>query len=485
MNSKNIRTRFAPSPTGFLHLGGLRTALYNYLFAKKNGGVCFFRLEDTDQSRLVEDAMKNLIETLDWCGIDFEEGPEKGGEFGPYVQSQRLDLYKKYANQLLKEKKAYRCFCSSERIDQLRKLQQKNHQPTKYDRRCLHLSEEEIQAKVDAGEKYIVRFLIPDDRMIEVDDLIRGKVVFNSNEIDDQVLIKSDGFPTYHLAHVVDDYLMKTTHIIRGEEWLPSTPKHVLLFEALGFEAPKYAHLPLMLNPDKSKLSKRQGDVAVEDYRKKGYLPEAILNFVAMCGWHPGEGSEQEVFTLEELIKEFDLDRVQKSGAVCDLNKSKWYNAEYLRKLPEEELAKLVREVLPESWKNDSDDVLIKKVKTVQERISLISEAEEALKFYYEWAPPKLETLVHKKFVPTLEDVKANLEKFIGFLEGFEPWEEQAMQEASIAWIKENDLKNGSVLWPYRVAITGLENSPGPFEVSAALGKEETIKRAKKVLESL
>lgn len=485
MNNKPIRTRFAPSPTGYLHLGGLRTALYNYLFAKKNGGVCFFRLEDTDQSRLVEDAMHNLLNTLSWCGLNFDESPDKPGEFGPYIQSQRLEIYKKYADQLLSEGKAYRCFCSSERLDQLRKLQQKNHQPTKYDRKCLSLTEEEIASKLDAGEPYTIRFKIPDDRMIEVDDMIRGKVVFNSNEIDDQVLMKSDGFPTYHLAHAVDDHLMQTTHVIRGEEWLPSTPKHVLLFEALGFPVPIYAHLPLMLNPDRSKLSKRQGDVAVEDYKEKGYLPTAIVNFVAMCGWHPGEGSEEEVFTLEELIKEFDLEKVQKAGAVCDLTKAKWYNKEYLKKLPQEELAKLIRKTLPATWPQEEDADLIKKVKTVQERIDLISEAPEALKFYYEWQAPTAELLCHKKFVPTPEEAKISLEKYVGFLREIEDWTEKNLEEKTIEWIKANEYKTGAILWPYRVAITGQEHSPGPFEVSAALGKAESIRRTEEVLKNI
>ena len=413
--SKKIRTRFAPSPTGFLHLGGLRTALYNYLFAKKNKGVCFFRLEDTDQTRLVPEALETLLTTLKWCGIEFDENPEVGGPFAPYVQSQRLELYKKYADQLVAEGKAYYCFCTPERLDQLRTLQQKNKQPTKYDRKCLQLTKAEVDAKIKAGEPYVIRFKVPSDRIISVHDLVRGEVKFNTNEIDDQILLKSDGFPTYHLAHVVDDHLMETTHVIRGEEWLPSTPKHLLLFEAFGWEAPLYAHLSLMLNPDKSKLSKRQGDVAVEDYQKKGYLPEALLNFVALCGWHPGAGSEQEVFDMAGLIENFKLSEVQKAGAVCDLQKARWFNAQYLRKLPQAELAKLIRTHLPEAWQSDSDEALLAKVKTVQERIELIGDAPEALKFYFEWVLPTPEILVHKKFCPEIAEAQKILNELKPF----------------------------------------------------------------------
>lgn len=483
--SKQIRTRFAPSPTGFLHLGGLRTALYNYLFAKKNKGVCFFRLEDTDQTRLVPEALKNLLSTLKWCGIEFDENPEISGPFTPYVQSQRLELYKKYADQLVAEGKAYYCFCTAERLEQLRTLQQKNKQPTKYDRKCTHLSKEEIEQKIQAGEKYVIRFKVPNDRIISVHDLVRGEVKFNTNEIDDQVLLKSDGFPTYHLAHAVDDHLMETTHVIRGEEWLPSTPKHLLLFEAFGWEAPLYAHLSLMLNPDKSKLSKRQGDVAVEDYQKKGYLPEALVNFVALCGWHPGAGSEQEIFDMAGLIEHFKLSEVQKAGAICDLQKSKWFNAQYLRQLPKEKLAKMVREHLPKEWQADTDEALLAKVKTVQERIELIGDAPEALKFYYEWQLPSPAILLHKKFCPEISEVKTILTKLKIFLENLEDWSEKNLEEHLLTWIADHEYKNGQVLWPYRVAITGQQNSPGPFEVSHALGKVEALSRLSHVLKSL
>jgi len=485
MENKQIRTRFAPSPTGFLHLGSMRTALYNYLFAKKNGGVFYLRIEDTDQNRLVEKAKENMLETLEACGITPDETFENPGEFGPYIQSERLPLYKEYVDKMLAEGKAYYCFCTPERLDELRTLQQKNKQPTKYDRKCLHLTPEEVKAKIDAGEKYVIRFKIPDDREVIVDDLVRGEVRFNSNEIDDQVLMKSDGFPTYHLAHAVDDHLMQTTHVIRGEEWLPSTPKHLLLFEALGFEAPRYAHLALMLNPDKSKLSKRQGDVNVEDYLAKGYLPEAIVNFVALCGWHPSR-SEKEIFSMEELINDFELANVQKAGAVCDLEKAKWFNREHLKTMDPERLRAMVLATLPTEWNADTDPLLDAKIKTMQERIYLVSEAPENLEFYYKFVP-NIAILPHKKFCPEIADVKKALTDFQTFLETVpeEKWNETDLQEMGIAWIKDNDYKNGQILWPYRAALTGLEQSPNPFEVSGALGRAESLRRLAKILNQI
>ena len=289
MISDEVRVRFAPSPTGFLHVGGLRTALFNYLFARNSGGKFILRIEDTDRARYVEGAVDNLITTLRWAGLDYDEGPVVGGDFGPYVQSERLAIYKKHVDVLLEKRVAYRCFCTPERLDAMRKEQEKKKLQPKYDRTCLSLSENEIEANLSAGKPYVVRLKVPDNVTIKFSDIIRGDVEFASERVDDQVLLKSDGYPTYHLANVVDDHLMNISHVIRGEEWLSSTPKHVLLYEAFGWELPKFAHLPLLLNPDRSKLSKRQGDVAVEDYRDKGYLKEALVNFVALLGWNPGD----------------------------------------------------------------------------------------------------------------------------------------------------------------------------------------------------
>ena len=330
MINETPRVRFAPSPTGYLHVGGLRTALYNYLFAKRNNGTFVLRIEDTDRNRYVEGAVENLIKALNWAGLNYDEGPEVGGNFGPYLQSERLDIYKKYADELIEKGKAYYCFCTPERLKSLKEEQEKQKLPqAKYDKHCLHLSKEEIANNLAAGIAKVVRLNVEQNHTIKFDDIIREHVEFESNNVDDQVLIKSDGYPTYHLANVVDDHLMKITHVIRGEEWLSSTPKHVLLYDAFGWERPIFAHLPLLLNPDRSKLSKRQGDVAVEDYRDKGYLKDALINFVALLGWNAGD--DKEFYYMDELIYSFSLERVNKAGAVFDLQKLNWLNAEHLQ----------------------------------------------------------------------------------------------------------------------------------------------------------
>ena len=347
-----IRTRFAPSPTGFVHIGSLRTALFSFLFARHNDGVHILRVEDTDQNRLVEGSMENLLRVMHAMGVEFDEGYYLGdgghiaerGEKGPYLQSKRLDLYKKHAEQLIENGHAYYCFCDETRIDELRKEQIALKKPPMYDRHCRNLSAEQIVAKQNElsanGKSPVVRQAIPLEGQTIVPDLIYGDVTYDHTVLDDQVLLKSDGFPTYHLAVVVDDHLMEISHVIRGEEWIPSTPKHILLYQAFGWEPTKFAHLPLILNPDRSKLSKRQGDVSVEDFQNKGYLKEALLNFVAFLGWNPK--TEQEIFSLNELIEQFDLSKVNNSGAVLDVNKLDWINGLYIRKLGVGELSDLL-----------------------------------------------------------------------------------------------------------------------------------------------
>ncbi|MFA5091995.1 MAG: glutamate--tRNA ligase, partial [Candidatus Paceibacterota bacterium] len=340
-----IRVRFAPSPTGFLHVGGLRTALYSELFARKNGGVFILRIEDTDQARTVEGGIENIIRTLDWADIHTDEGPyldkrgklREKGDCGPYIQSQRLDIYRKYADELLANGRAYRCFCSEETLAAMREKQQADGGRTMYDGRCCGLPEAAVAEELRKGTPHVVRLRVPDEGVTAFDDEIRGRVEFANEQIDDQVLLKSDGFPTYHLANVVDDHLMGVTHVIRGEEWCPSTPKHILLYEAFGWRAPVFAHVPLLLNPDKSKLSKRQGDVAVEDYRGKGYLPEALVNFIALLGWNPS--ADREIYAKEELTAEFDLRKINKGGAVFNIEKLDWMNGEYIKKMSDGDLA--------------------------------------------------------------------------------------------------------------------------------------------------
>lgn len=346
MTDTNIRTRYAPSPTGYLHVGGLRTALYNYLFAKQSGGKVILRVEDTDRTRLVEDAVPNFLDIFDWLGIEFDEGPVIGGEYGPYVQSERLAIYRERIQKLAEQRLAYPCFCSAERLQHMRDEQIKSGQPPMYDRVCRSLSADEAAQKIAAGEPHVWRMAVPDNQLVEVKDLIRGDVSFESSTIDDQVLLKSDGFPTYHLANVIDDHMMRISHVIRGEEWLPSTPKHVLLYQFFGWDLPQFAHLPLLLNPDRSKMSKRSGDVAVEDYRRKGTLPAALINFVALLGWHPAD--DREIFSLTELVHEFSLERVNKAGAVFDTTKLGWMNAEYIKLETDEALTERIRELLPE-----------------------------------------------------------------------------------------------------------------------------------------
>ena len=342
----SVRVRFAPSPTGFLHIGSLRTALYNYLFAKHHGGTCILRIEDTDRTRLVEGAMEEQIKSLEWAGVVFDEGPHVGGSHGPYTQSERFDLYRQYGMQLVKSDAAYYAFDTSEELDAMRQRQQAAGIAPKYDRSAMRnqftIGEHEAQRLLDENAQHVIRLKVPIHSDVRFHDAVRGDVVFSGREIDDQILLKSDGFPTYHLANVVDDHLMEITHVIRAEEWLPSTPKHVLLYEAFGWTPPTFAHVPLLLNPDRSKMSKRHGDVMVQDFAKKGFFPEALANFVALCGWNPG--TDTEFFSMTELIEAFSLERVNKAGAVFDYQKLHWMNGEYLKTRAPEVLAE---ELLP------------------------------------------------------------------------------------------------------------------------------------------
>lgn len=501
--TKKIRVRFAPSPTGFLHVGGLRTALYGYLYARQNKGVFFLRVEDTDQSRYVQGAVENLLHSVANMGLDWDEGlylkcqnPNakcqiiEKGDFGPYFQSKRLDIYKKYAEELIKNKHAYYCFCSAERLEKLRQTQELNKQPTMYDGFCRNLSSAEIKKKLAIGEPHVVRLAMPKTGTTKLNDLVRGEVEFENRLIDDQVLIKSDGFPTYHLAHVVDDHLMETNPVIRGEEWLSSIPKHLQLFKAFGWIAPDYAHIPLLLNPDKSKLSKRQGDVAVEDYLKKGYLPEALLNFVALLGWNPG--TEREIFSLKELIKEFSLAKVQKSGAVFNVEKLDWLNSEYIKKMPIKKLIELcVPYLLEASVINEKEaenkDLRLKIEKIVkleQERMKKLSDLPEPVGFFFKSPNYSGEMLVWRKSdkITTVERLK-KLSLFYDTWKG--EWSREAIEEKTLLLIKKENLDNGTTLWPMRVALSGLEKSPGPFDLADILGQEETMARIELALKKI
>ncbi len=480
---KQLRVRFAPSPTGFLHVGGLRTALYNYLFAKRQNGKFILRIEDTDQSRKVEGAVENLLRTLKWAGLNFDEGPGNEGDVGPYIQSQRLDLYKTYAEQLIEKDKAYYCFCTPERLEEVRKQQMAKKLDPKYDRHCRTMPGPEAARRREAGERCVVRMKVPLDGELTFEDVIRGKVTIAHQMLDDQVLIKSDGYPTYHLGVVVDDHLMGISHVIRGEEWLPSTPKHVLLYRFFGWELPVFAHLPLLLNPDKSKLSKRQGDVAVEDYKAKGYLPEAIINFVALLGWNPGD--KREIFLLDELAREFSLERVVKSGAVFNVEKLTWLNFQHLRRKPDVEVLAMLRQELDQSalaGQEFSDDYLLKIIGAMRERATFVKDFVEKCGYFYRAPEQYDQDTVKKRWSPEalhrLRVVAAEFSKIA--LPSKEDYEACLHRTAEAL-----KLKNSDLIHPLRLAISGVGAGPGLFDILVILGKDETIRRIHVAIERL
>ncbi len=467
-----VRVRFAPSPTGFVHVGSLRTALYNYLFAKHNQGDFILRIEDTDQTRFVEGAVENLISTLKWSGLDYDEGPEKDGKYGPYFQSQRKEIYNSHIKYLLDNDNAYRCFCSAERLDQLRNEQVEKNIDPKYDGKCRKLNKNESEKKAE-HESYVIRLKVPEQGETIVDDIIRGKVSFQNDLIDDQVLIKSDGYPTYHFANVVDDHLMQISHVIRGEEWLPSTPKHLILYKCFGWELPQFAHLPLLLNPDKSKLSKRQGDVAVEDYRIKGFLPQAMNNFVALLGWNKGDN--QEIFSMHELIEHFSLERVNKAGSVFNAEKLNWMNGMYLRNLPDSEYLEIALEKM-KSFGYDTGEILKNEAIALsfKERITTINDLkekasiffEEGIKLYeneaLEWIKKPTSQKVFSFMLKELENIsEVNLDVFKKVMKNVQ-------QQSGV---------KGQDLWmPVRAAMTGMISGPELPIVIEIFGKQKMEK---------
>ncbi len=478
-----IRVRFAPSPTGFLHVGGLRTALYNYLFAKRSNGKFILRIEDTDQARSVEGAEKNLIEALKWGGLAWDEGPDIGGPKAPYRQSERLEIYRTYAQRLVTEGKAYYAFDTAEELDEMRKVQEMMKLAPKYDRRALKLAREEVDAKLAAGMPHVIRMKVPDAATVSFDDLVRGHVEFASEMIDDQVLLKSDGYPTYHLANVVDDRLMEISHVIRGEEWLSSTPKHVLLYQYFGWKRPKFAHLPLLLNTDKSKLSKRQGDVAVEGYRDKGYLPDALLNFVAFLGWNPG--GEREIFSLDELVKEFSLERVGKAGAVFNVEKLNWMNFEYLRKTSAAEVLSMLKELLKTtsfSSKHYDDAYLLSVIAAMRDRASFVKDFVEKSSYFFE-APTAYEAeVVKKRWKPESGGYLKRLSEELSPANAATKEEfEAALHRVAEAL----NVKNADLIHPLRLAVSGVGGGPGLFDILAIIGKAETLRRITAAIEKL
>ncbi len=474
MISETPRVRFAPSPTGYLHVGGLRTALYNYLFARHNNGQFILRIEDTDRNRYVEGAVENLIKALKWAGLDYDEGP--------YMQSQRLEIYKTHADELISKGKAYHCFCTPERLTALREEQERQKLPqAKYDKRCLSLSAAEVESNLAKGIPHVIRLNVELNRKIIFDDVIRERVEFDSNNVDDQVLIKSDGYPTYHLANVVDDHLMKITHVIRGEEWLSSTPKHVLLYDAFGWERPIFAHLPLLLNPDRSKLSKRQGDVAVEDYRDKGYLKEALINFVALLGWNAGD--DREFYYLDELIQAFSLERVNKSGAVFDVVKLNSLNAEHLRKKSNKEILEMLKVSLENSEfrnKKYSDEFLLLIIEAMKERVSFVHEFIDNCKYFYETPNEYEQKAIEKNWKPeTAGQLKKLSDEFVKLDNPTKADYEQTLTRVA----EELGVGKGKLIHPLRLATSGQSTGPGMFDLLYILGKNEVIRRIATAIE--
>lgn len=475
-----VRTRIAPSPTGFMHIGTLRTALWDFYLARQQQGQFVIRIEDTDQKRSVEGAVEGLLATLQKLNLDHDEGPileadnslTEKGEKGPYVQSQRLDLYQPYINQLLEAGHAYHCFCSAERLEVMRAEQTAVKQTPKYDRLCLKLSREEVAAKIANNEPKVVRLKIPEGQSVFT-DAIRGKIVFNNADVDDQVLVKTNGFPTYHLAVVVDDHLMEISHVLRGEEWLPSTPKQIILHAMLGWDMPVYAHVPLLLNPDKKKLSKRQGDVSVEDFLAKGYLPEALLNFVATLGFNPT--ADREIFTQEELIASFDLSKVNKAGAVLNIEKLDWMNQQYLQHLSEDRLFTFAKPFLGEFA---SHPRAVKATFVERSRVNRLNEFATAIRPYLEQVPYESSILVWKKADQADSYTQlAGVRDFLINLDTSHFAHISLLEEAVKGYISSKGVGNGNVLWPLRVALSGLERSASPFEFLWVLGQEEAMAR--------
>ena len=498
MNS-TVRVRFAPSPTGPLHIGGVRTALYNYLFAKKNNGTFILRIEDTDQTRYVANAEKYIIDSLNWCNIPFDEGPGKNEKFGPYRQSERKEIYKKYAEILLEKGWAYYAFDTAESLDFLRKEHEENgktfiynwHNRTKGKLiNSLILTEEEVQKKIQNGDDFVIRFKSPQDEILEMEDEIRGKISIDTNTLDDKVLFKSDGMPTYHLANIVDDHLMEITHVIRGEEWLPSMALHILLYRAFDWKAPKFAHLPLILKPvGKGKLSKRDGDqlgfpvfpLAYKNdetgdvsrgYKEDGFFEDGLINMLALLGWNPG--TEQEIFSLSELIQVFDLKRVSKSGAKFNPDKTKWFNQQYMQQKSVVELANLYKPILKEKGIEGDKNMIEKVVSLVKERAVFVADFWKLSNFFFEAPITFDEKAVAKNWK---EDTSSIMKQLLNVIIKIDDFSSQNTEVIIKDWITKNEIGFGKVMQPLRLSLVGEMKGPHLFDIMEIIGKQETIQR--------
>lgn len=478
-----VRTRYAPSPTGYVHIGNLRTALYEYLIARSMNGKFILRIEDTDQERLVEGAVDVIYNTLKVCGLKHDEGPDIGGPYAPYVQSQRKDAYLPFAKELVEKGHAYYCFCSKDRLDKMRSEAESRGETYMYDRHCLGLSKEEVEEKLAQNQPWVIRQKMPREGSTTFEDMVYGSITIENNMLEDQILIKSDGLPTYNFANVIDDHLMEITHVVRGSEYLTSTPKYNLLYDAFGWEKPVYVHLPLIVKPDGSKISKRKGDASFEDLVAMGFLVEAIINYIALLGWSP-EGT-QEVFSLAELEKAFDIRRISKSPSSFDMEKLRWFNAEYIRAMPPEKFHSLAMPYLEKSITDKSID-LAKVSKLLQKRTELLTEIPSKVGFFNSLEDYDLSIYVHKKMKTTLEISLESLKAALPILENLEPWNEESIHGTLLSLAETMGIKNGQMLWPVRTALSGWQVTPGgAIEIADILGKEESLRRIRIGIERL
>ncbi len=485
MTEKKVRVRFAPSPTGYLHIGGARTALFNYLFARHEGGDFVLRIEDTDQARSTKEALENILNSLRWLGLDWDEGPGKEGNFGPYYQMQRLETYKSYADELLKQGKAYFCYCSSEALAERKKEAFQKGTPPGYNGKCRNLSPEERVEQEREGKEKVIRFRTPDKGITGIQDLIRGEVQFENVLLDDFVIMKSSGIPTFIFANVVDDHLMGITHIIRGDEHLSNTPRQIVLYQALGFPLPSFSHLSMILGSDRKKLSKRTGATSLDWYRQKGYLPQALVNYLSLLGW--GTSESQELFSsVEEIIHKFSLKAVSKNPAIFDIQKLDWMNGQYIKRLGVEELTDLVKPYLQENnlLRGDEDEEWLKKIVALeQERIKTLSQITEYADFFFlsdiTYDEKAVRKVLGKEMVPRI------LTEYRNGLKDLEPFTVETVESVARKIIADLEIKGGKLIHPTRVALTGRTVGPGLFELMALLGREVTVKRLDKVIDML
>ncbi|MCI8776736.1 MAG: glutamate--tRNA ligase [Oscillospiraceae bacterium] len=481
--SGKVRTRFAPSPTGYMHIGNLRTALYTYLIAKKNGGDFILRIEDTDRERYVEGAVEVIYNTLRQAGLKWDEGPDIGGDYGPYVQSERMGMFKEYALKLVENGNAYYCFCDKDRLDEVRKIQEASHIPPMYDRHCRDLSKEEVEEKLAAGIPYVIRQKMPLEGTTTFHDEIYGDITVENSTLDDQILIKTDGMPTYNFANVVDDHTMGITHVVRGNEYLSSAPKYNLLYEAFGWEVPVYIHCAPVMKDHTTKLSKRNGDASFEDIVAKGYLPEAVVNFIALLGWAPK--GEEEIFNLDELAENFDLSGISKSPAIFDPVKLKAVNAAHIKKLSPEKFLELALPYIKQSVKREDVDLNLLAA-MIQSRTELFTDIPEMIDFID--VLPEYDTAMycHKKMKTNEETSLEALKAVLPVLEALDVWTEEAVHKALFDLIAKLEVKNGWLLWPVRTAVSGKQFTPGGgVELCHLLGKEETLSRIRRGIEKL